>query len=140
MPTAKRMSADLDFGHSLADKFGGFLILDGDKTSSIFPRSPEDFVGYQFALENFLQNSAVEEKKEKPKEDSAEVSAKPEELDSARAAQTLDATRKAADVVSKTEEVLAEAEKLLASQDPDDQAEKPVANQTPNETPIENYE
>ena len=68
------------------------------------------------------------------------MSAKPEELDSSRAAPTLDATRKAADVVSKTEEVLAEAEKLFASQDPNDQAEKPVANQTPNETPIENYE
>ena len=38
------------------------------------------------------------------------MSAKPEELDSSRAAPTLDATRKAADVVSKTEEVLAEAE------------------------------
>ena len=67
------------------------------------------------------------------------MSAKPEELDSARAAQTLDATCQA-DVVSKTEEVLAEAEKLLASQDLNDHAEKPVANQTPKENPIENYE
>ena len=62
--------------------------------------------------------------KEKPREPEGNTptsvpSNESEEQDSARAAQTLDATHKKADVVCNTDKLLAKAEVLLASQTPD---------------------